>query len=82
MKPIAHSKPWITDSDRAAVKEVLRSGMLAQGEKTKNFECTLSDWVRAEEGVAVDCGAVARVLALTAPDRRRRRSCSSHVRVR
>jgi len=38
MKPILHSKPGISGPDRAAVEEVLRSDMLAQGEKTEGLE--------------------------------------------
>jgi UDP-4-amino-4-deoxy-L-arabinose-oxoglutarate aminotransferase len=66
MKPIVHFKPWITDSDRVAVKEVLRSGMLFQGEKTRSFERALSEWFSAEGGVAVGSGTAALVLDLTA----------------
>ena len=66
MNQILHSKPWITDTDVLAVTEVLRSGMLAQGEITKKFERTFSSWIGAYDGVATGRGAAALVLALSA----------------
>lgn len=66
-KLILHSKPWIEESDIAAIKEVLYSMMLAQGEKAQVFEQTMSRWVGAEDGgVAVGRGAAAILLSLLA----------------
>lgn len=66
-KSILHSKPWIEENDLTAIKEVLYSRMLAQGEKTQVFEQTMSRWVGIEEGgVAVGRGAAAILLALLA----------------
>ncbi len=68
MNSILHSKPWITESDITAVAQLIRSGMLAQGEKTTEFEAALGQWVGAENdrGVAVGSGSAATVLALRA----------------
>ena len=68
MNLILHSKPWIDESDVSAVNHAIRSGMIAQGAKTAEFETALSQWVGAEAdcGVAVGSGSAAIVLALTA----------------
>lgn len=66
MSMIPHSKPWITDADRRALDEVLGAHMLAQGERTQQFETALSEWVGGEGGVAVGSGSAALVLALMA----------------
>jgi perosamine synthetase len=66
MRVIPHSKPWITEADKLAVNEVLISRMLAQGERTKQLECALSEWVGGEGGVAVGSGAAALALAMMA----------------
>lgn len=63
---ILHSKPWITDTDIASVVDVLKSGMIAQGNVSAMFEQEISQWVGAIDGVAVGCGAGAIVLALRA----------------
>ena len=67
MKPILHSKPWLVEADLVAVTDVLRTGMIAQGKSTQEFERALSSWVGVEDGgVAVGSGAAALVLALSA----------------
>jgi dTDP-4-amino-4,6-dideoxygalactose transaminase len=66
MSLIPHSKPLLTDADRRALEEVLASRMLAQGERTQQFEQTLSEWVGGKGGVAVGSGSAALVLALMA----------------
>lgn len=64
---IPHSRPWLLDSDVAALAAVLRTGMIAQGAETRRFEEALAHWVRTEQpGVAVASGSAAIVLALTA----------------
>jgi UDP-4-amino-4-deoxy-L-arabinose-oxoglutarate aminotransferase len=68
MSMISHSRPLITDADRRALDEVLASRMLAQGERTQQFEQKLSEWVGGEGGVAVGRGSAALVLALRALD--------------
>ncbi len=67
MKPILHSKPWVTETDMKAVSDVLNTGMLAQGEITKEFERAIVGWVEVEnDGVAVGSGSAAILLALKA----------------
>lgn len=66
MNLIPHSKPWITDDDCTAIKELLSTNMLAQGELVRKFEQITSDWVCASDGVAVSSGAAGLVLALLA----------------
>jgi perosamine synthetase len=67
MKPIPHSRPWLTEADTAAVIGTLQSEMIAQGEQTRAFEHAMSRWVGVEEGgIAVGRGAAALVLALLA----------------
>jgi dTDP-4-amino-4,6-dideoxygalactose transaminase len=68
MTPVLHSKPWITEEDIDAVRAVLAGGMIAQGEITARFEREVSNWVKANGGVAVGSGSSAIVLALMALD--------------
>jgi UDP-4-amino-4-deoxy-L-arabinose-oxoglutarate aminotransferase len=63
---ILHSKPWITAADTLAVSTVLETGMIAQGQKTSQFEDAVARWVGAAGGVAVGSGSAAIVLALKA----------------
>jgi dTDP-4-amino-4,6-dideoxygalactose transaminase len=66
MKLIAHSGPWITDADTAAVERVLRSRMLAQGGVARELEQRLAGWVGMRDGVAVGSGSAALTLAVMA----------------
>lgn len=67
MKPIVHSKPWLTEADPHALRETLASGWLGQGDKTRAFEQTMSRWVGVDDGgVAVASGSAALLLALKA----------------
>lgn len=67
MKLILHSKPWLKDEDYISIENVLKSGMIAQGKRTQDFEHELSKWVGIENGgVAVGSGGAALVLALSA----------------
>lgn len=63
---IPHSRPWLTPEDADAVREVLASGMIAQGERTSAFEWEMASWVGAAGGVATSSGSAALQLALTA----------------
>jgi perosamine synthetase len=68
VKPIPHSKPWITDADQGAVASALASGMIVQGERTRDLERAVAAWHGlADEGsVAVASGGAAVLLALLA----------------
>jgi len=60
--PIA--KPMIGSEEIDAVGEVLKSGMLVQGESVRKFEEAFSSYIGAERAVAVSNGTVALDLAL------------------
>lgn len=66
---ILHSRPFLTDADVGAAAQALRSQMVAQGERTAEFERAVSQWVASEHpGVAVGSGSAAIALALQALD--------------
>ena len=60
--PIA--KPIIGDEEIENVVEVLKSGMIAQGPKVKEFEEKFAEWVGADYGIAVNSGTAALHVAL------------------
>jgi len=60
------SKPLIGEEERAAVEEVLASGMLAQGPRVAAFEEAFADHVGAAHAVAVSSGTEALRLGLLA----------------
>lgn len=62
--PIA--KPVIGEEEIAAVEEVLRSGMLAQGEAVKCFEDEFARYLGVRNAIAVNNGTVALDLAVRA----------------
>lgn len=64
MEPIPHSRPWITESERAAVEAALASEMIGQGERTRRLESEMSAWVGSRDGVAAGSGTAALALAL------------------
>ncbi|MDD5735240.1 MAG: DegT/DnrJ/EryC1/StrS family aminotransferase, partial [Methanothrix soehngenii] len=61
---ISIAKPTVGEEEIEAVGEVLRSGMLTQGEKVKNFEEEFSEYLGVEHSIAVSNGTVALDLAL------------------
>src|SRR5207302_11299234 len=63
MIPIA--RPILGDEEVAAIKEVLASGMLAQGPKVKAFESAFAKDVGRKHGIAVANGTEALHIALT-----------------
>jgi dTDP-4-amino-4,6-dideoxygalactose transaminase len=65
---IPHSKPMIDKEDINAVTEVLASGMIAQGEKVKEFEDAVSRFVGTKYAVAVSSGTSALHLTLLGLD--------------
>ncbi|HWQ20286.1 MAG TPA: DegT/DnrJ/EryC1/StrS family aminotransferase [Methanotrichaceae archaeon] len=60
--PIA--RPVIGDEEVKAVGDVLRSGMLTQGEVVKKFEDAFSEYIGVKNSVAVSNGTIALDLAL------------------
>ncbi len=48
MIPIA--KPWIGEEEKQAVLTVLESGMLAQGQKVREFEQAFADYIATSNG--------------------------------
>ena len=68
MKPKKYqiSKPLIGKEEIEAVKSVLESGKLAQGEKVKEFEDLFADFCSVEHAIAVSSGTTALHIALKA----------------
>src|SRR4051812_41643355 len=62
------AKPEITDADREAVLEVLRTPHLSMGPKLPEFEQAISDYVGCKYAVAVNSGTSALHLAVRALD--------------
>lgn len=61
---IPHSKPTIGRDDIDAVREVLMSGMIAQGEKVKEFEDALARFIGRKHAIACSSGTAALHIAL------------------
>lgn len=64
MIPIA--KPCIDNEEKAAVLEVLESGMLAQGPKVKEFEEEFAKFIGVKHAIATSNGTTALHAALLA----------------
>ena len=62
--PIPHSRPTLTVADRRAVDDVVISGMLAEGDRVKEFEGAMARYLGLAGGVAASTGADALFLAL------------------
>jgi len=60
------SKPLIGSEEKAAVEEVMSSGMLAQGPRVAAFEETFADYIGVTHAVAVSSGTEAIRLGLLA----------------
>lgn len=65
---IPHSKPWITNEDRASVDKVLTSGMIARGRVVQEFERAITDYVGGIDTVTCGSGTAALMFALLALD--------------
>lgn len=61
---ISHSKPWITDEDVKCVESVMYSGMIAEGEKVREFESKLSSYFDYNPVLVCNSGTAALVNAL------------------
>ena len=64
MIPIA--KPIIEEAEKAAVLNVLDSGVLAGGEVVAEFERSFADYIGVQHGIATSCGTTALEIALRA----------------
>jgi dTDP-4-amino-4,6-dideoxygalactose transaminase len=62
---IPFDRPDIGDEEIAAVAEVLRSGWITTGPKTKEFERRIAEYVGAGHALAVNSGTAAMHVALT-----------------
>ncbi len=60
------AKPIITDEEIEAVTEVLKSGMLAHGDKVEKFQKKFAEYVNTSYGVATSSGTTALHSALVA----------------
>lgn len=60
------AKPQITDFDREAVLDVLRTSHLSSGPKVEEFERAMCDYTGAKHAVAVNSGTSALLLAIRA----------------
>jgi dTDP-4-amino-4,6-dideoxygalactose transaminase len=63
---IGIAKPYIGETEKQAVMEVLESGQLAQGSKVQEFEEHFAAYHGAKHGVAVNNGTTALIAALMA----------------
>jgi dTDP-4-amino-4,6-dideoxygalactose transaminase len=68
MTKIVISKPMLDDAEKAAVNEVLSSGMLAQGPKVLEFEKQFSEYLGTNHAIATSSGTTAIHLSLVAHD--------------
>jgi len=66
MKTIPISKPDISEAEKAAVLEVLESGILAQGSRTKEFEQRFAAMCGVKHAIAVSSGTTALHIGLLA----------------
>jgi perosamine synthetase len=64
--PIPISRPWIGPEEKAAVLEVLESGMLAQGPRVAAFEDAFTRLTGTRHAIATSSGTTALHLALLA----------------
>ena len=65
---IPHSKPTLGKEEAAAAAEVVRSGYLAEGQRTVALETTLAETIGVKHAAAVNSGSSALHLALLALD--------------
>ena len=61
---IPHSKPWILDVDKDAVRAVLSSGSISQGKLVNQFQTAIAEYVGCPYAIAQSSGSAALVLAL------------------
>ena len=56
---ISHSKPFLIDEDYSAIQNVLRSGMIAEGEVVAEFENAVAEYLGLIGGVVTSSGTMA-----------------------
>lgn len=61
---IPHSRPSLGEAEAQAAADVVRTGLIAQGEKVAGFERALATMTGQDHGVAVSSGTAALYLAL------------------
>lgn len=61
---IPHSRPWITEEDKTSVADVLATGMIAKGDKVKEFEERVAAYLGINNAIAQGSGTAALILAL------------------
>lgn len=61
---IPHSRPSLGDAEAQAAADVIRAGLISQGEKVAAFERALAKLTGQNQGVAVSSGTAALFLAL------------------
>lgn len=61
---IPHSKPSLSEHDFLALKEVMDTKMIAEGETVREFEESMSEYLNLSGGVATSSGTSALFLAL------------------
>jgi perosamine synthetase len=66
--PLPFARPSITDAERSAVLEVLDSGWLTTGPRTRQFEASFAQFVGAPHAVALNSATAGLHLALEALD--------------
>lgn len=61
---ITHSKPYLLKDDKNSVLNVIGSGMISSGEKVKEFEDKVAEFIGLNNGIATSSGTMALVFAL------------------
>ena len=56
---IPHSKPYISESDKKYILNVMNSGMISSGEKVKEFEKQVSRYIGVKNGIATSSDTMA-----------------------
>ena len=60
------ARPWLGDAERAALNEVLDSGILSRGDCLRRFEAAMADLTGMRGGVGVNSGTVGLQIAMEA----------------
>jgi perosamine synthetase len=63
---IPHSKPYINWKDIQSVQKIMKTGLIARGDKVSEFEKAVSAYLKLRRGFATGSGTAALILALKA----------------